>query len=396
MSFNDDYSYDEDFDETDIKKDKEEEKQIEKELESEASDLDVDGFAEMYKEFCGKTLPLMYKDYANKDYINESWKATTCSVVDTLDKIGWKTMSSEDRRTYFSMIAGYAGFDVDEYNRKYYQVVYSIAYQIVWAACRKLRSNKARTNIDDIVSETLLNVASDTTQLSKYDPTYSPITYLDHLIKTNVSQAYYKNTESEKKVTTMRRDIDRVKALSKGYKNPHVIDSVGYFQLFMESKRLQNPPAFSEIDAVLNDIYRKDMSYNDNISVSSDEALQELVQDDGYMSIMNSSEAVQNIIDVLKKRYRGRYKEYLEAFIFYAEGIESEPDFHKTYKHDERYIKGVEVKRVLSNDYQLKRMGKRNGFLTGTDTELHMNDNSITPDIIDGIMGGDMDTYISP
>ena len=71
MSFNDDYSYDEDFDETDIKKDEEEEKQIEKELESEASDLDVDGFAEMYKEFCGKTLPLMYKDYANKDYINE-------------------------------------------------------------------------------------------------------------------------------------------------------------------------------------------------------------------------------------------------------------------------------------------------------------------------------------
>ena len=114
MSFNDDYSYDEDFDETDIKKDEEEEKQIEKELESEASDLDVDGFAEMYKEFCGKTLPLMYKDYANKDYINESWKATTCSVVDTLDKIGWKTMSSEDRRTYFSMIAGYAGFDVNE------------------------------------------------------------------------------------------------------------------------------------------------------------------------------------------------------------------------------------------------------------------------------------------
>ena len=396
MSINDDYNYDEDFDKTTVKKDEEEERQIEKELESEANDLDVDGFSEMYREFCGRPLPLIYRDYANKDYINESWKATTCSVVDTLDRIGWKTMSSEDRRTYFSMIAGYAGFDVEEYKHKYYQVVYSIAYQIVWADCRKLRSSKARTNIDDIVSETLLNVASDTTQLSKYDPTYSPITYLDHLIKTNVSQAYYKNTESEKKVTTMRRDIDRVKALSKGYKNPHVIDSVGYFQLFMESKRLQNPPAFSEIDAVLNDIYRKDTSYNDNISVSSDEVLQELVQDDGYMSIMNSSDAIQNIVDVLKKRYRGRYKEYLEAFIFYVDGIESDPDFHKLYKHDEKYIKGVEVKRVLSNDYQLKRMGKRNGFLTGTDTELHMSDNSITPDIIDGIMNSEIDTYIGP
>ena len=54
------------------------------------------------------------------------------------------------------------------------------------------------------------------------------------------------------------------------------------------------------------------------------------------------------------------------------------------------------MKRVLSNDYQLKKMGKRNGFLTGTDTELHMNDNSITPDIIDGIMNSDMDTYIGP
>lgn len=396
MSFNNDYNYDEDFDEAIIKKDEEEEKQIEKELESEANDLDVDGFSEMYKEFCGRPLPLIYKDYANKDYINESWKATTCSVVDTLDKIGWKTMSPQDRRSYFSMIAGYAGFDVKEYNCKYYQVVYSIAYQIVWAACRKLRSGKARTNIDDIVSETLLNVASDTTQLSKYDPTYSPITYLDHLIKTNVSQAYYKNTESEKKVTTMRRDIDRVKFLSKEYRNHHVTDSVGYFQLFMESKRLQNPPAFSEIDAVLNDVYRKDMSYNDNISASSDEALHELIQDDGYTTVMNGNDAIQNIVDVLKKRYRGRYKEYLEAFIFYVDGIESDPNFHKLYKHDEKYVKGVEAKRVLSNNYQLKKMGKRNGFITETDTELDMNDNSITQDIIDDIINSDMDTYINP
>lgn len=95
-----------------------------------------------------------------------------------------------------------------------------------------------------------------------------------------------------------------------------MIDSVGYFQLFMESKRLQNPPAFSEIDAVLNDIYRKDMSYNDNISVSSDEALQELVQDDGYMSIMNSSEAVQNIIDVLKNVIAADIKNILKHSSF--------------------------------------------------------------------------------
>lgn len=371
---------------------------IEMELKPHPEVADVEGLAKLYYEFCGEKLPEPYKDYANKDFISETWGSLTCSVIKTLDDIGWKSMSSQDKRAFFEVIAAYAKFDEQHYKKEYYHIVYAILYQIVWAACKKLRSDKARANLDDIISETLIGVASDISQLSRYDPTYSPITYLDRLVMTQISQAYYNNTEAQKRTTIIRRDAEAIKNTLKRSNNcnEHITNSTGFHQIYMETKRSQNPPAHTEIDVFLHAVTNKTLGYNENSlgTINTElESLDTTLEENVECNSDKDNEVLQGIKKALERRYHNSAPKYLDAFLWYIEGTEIDnTQFSKKNKTDEKYQMAMEVRKLLSNNHKLKKIGRRNGHIVGGDTELSMNDNSISEDILQRIINSDIDT----
>ena len=375
-----------------IERDQELESAIERECMPEQTD--VQGLMGLYYECYGEELPKQYKDYANKDYISEAWGVLTCSVIKTLDDIGWKSMSSQDRRGLFEVIAAYANSDENYYKENYYNIVYAVLYQLVWAACKRLRSDSARSYIDDIISETLISVASNTTQIARYDPTYSPITYLDRLARTTSSEVYYRITGVEKRKSTIRYDTEVIEKIKQSDNvNENIAGAIGFHQLYMEIKRSQNPPAHTEIDAFLNAITNKTQDYKDGVSGSNDEDAQSIaIATDAEYD--NDNEMMRIVKAALDRRYNNRSQEYLDAFLWYTQGLEADKQFAKHNKENEKYQMAMDVIKLLSNNHSMKQIGRRNGHIVGNDTKLAMKDNHIPGEVLHDIMNSEMDTYI--
>lgn len=370
-----------------------EDENLDLENESEYDHSDVQGLTKLYYEYSGKTLPEQYKDYANKSFISGTWAPMTCHVIKALDDIGWKSMSAQDKCAYFELIAEYAKFDEKYYQSNYYHIVYSIAYQIVWAACKRLRSDNIQANIDDIVSDTLIGIASDAKQIGRYDPTYSPITYLDRLVKTRISNAYYKNTEARKKLTTIRHDLEHVKNLSKNITddvNWNILNTTGIYQLYMESKRSQNPVSHIELDAVLHAATNNTLELEYNQTDTTTETLFDKILSSDEMYDFDN-ETIRHIKNILERRYHDRASEYYNAFIWYLEGNENDKQFARENKDHKWFQMAMDVKKLLANNHTLKKIGRRNGHSTGSDTKLGMNDNHISDDILQDIINSDID-----
>ena len=56
-----------------------------------------------------------------------------------------------------------------------------------------------------------------------------------------------------KKMSTIRHDIEEAQTVARAFENvnEHMINSVGFYQIYMEIKRSQNPPSYIEIKNVL-------------------------------------------------------------------------------------------------------------------------------------------------
>jgi hypothetical protein len=208
----------------------------------------------------GFTIPTKYADYMDPAHIDPGWKATTCTVIQLLEEMHWLDLSTDERKLYFSNFQEIAARDVarmrrpgtesHEYLDFCSKYVYAIAYRTTWAYASKFCWNK--NELQDNVAEALRQVSTNPNLISHYNPDFAPSTFLNGLIRTSLSNAYYANSGNNKKLKLVRLDVAHVNELFHRYDPMRTVKKipVTLYYMLLETRRAQ-PAAWQDIKQIV-------------------------------------------------------------------------------------------------------------------------------------------------